>query len=40
MIYIYLQKCIIVIIAFYLSHSVENYLLLSQFVRYSSSVYH
>lgn len=40
MIYIYLGKCIIVIIAFYLSHSVENYLPLSQFIKYSWNVYH
>lgn len=40
MIYIYLEKCIIVIIAFYLSHSVENYLPLSQFIKYCLNVYH
>jgi len=40
MIYIYLEKCIVVIIAFYLSHSVENYLPLSQFLKYFLNVYH
>lgn len=40
MIYIYLGKCMIIIIAFYLSHSVENYLPLSQFIKYSRNVYY